>query len=463
MRIRERVKTVLLNLLVLTSFGLTVLLWNNQPQFEVIAPATYVEPEPLGIAHDVEELIRPQAIVFHYGQDRHTKASPIDPPYTMVASQMEKWYFYDFNLYVVTAEQWQALMREKPGIEIRYRAGIPISVVHELFTLRGEMSRDIEEIDRLWLYLEEDEDIVYALFISSEEQKMVRARTVVSPKDLRDSYLRVGNTLPEQYLKVMEADLYDAAQLKISWRTFYLPKETSVMRLYHYNYLPITEKALMDAFFLDPTLVRRILERDGTIIYTDGSRSIQLRPEKQMFTFTDPALPERRGELTIADKLHGAVAFVNQHLGWTDSYYLDKILQRPGEGDVFVFRQYLGAYPLIAGEGNDGETITITSDEGQVVSLKQSLFDYDIYINFDEQVVMSGPELFAYAREQQIDLSLVDDAYLAYRPSVYPGYIKLTPVWVLEKASGEQLLIEAASRQAEGRGTTWTGVGQKRS
>ncbi|UFJ40417.1 two-component system activity regulator YycH [Brevibacillus humidisoli] len=451
-RYKERIKSVVLNLLVLLSFVLTALLWNNQPQFEMIAPVTYVEPEPIGITRELDELIRPEEIVLHYGQNRHTKASPVDPQYTMVTSQMDKWYFYDFHQYVFPASKWRELMQDHVGMEIRYRASIPISVVQELFTFRGEMSRDVTEIDRLWLYLEESEDIVYALFISTEEKEVVRARTVVSPKDLRDSYLKLGNNLPEQFLKVMEAEMYEAPQLRTYWRIFYLPKESSVMRKYRYNYLPITEQALTDAFFLDPTLVRRIMERDGTIIYTDGSRSIQLRQEQPMFTFTDPALPERRGELTPAEKLHSAVGFINQHLGWTDPYYLEQIHERPGEGDVITFRQYMGAYPLVSDEGGSPEALTVTSDEGQVISLKRTLLDYDMYIDFEEFAVMSGPELFAYAREHEVDLSLVHHAYLAYRPNLYVGYIELTPVWVLENITGEKVLIDARSQQTEGSG-----------
>ncbi|WP_126429172.1 YycH family regulatory protein [Brevibacillus marinus] len=450
-RYKERIKTVLLNLLVLISFVLTVLLWNNQPQFEVIRPVTYVEPAPIGVTRELEHLIRPVEIVFHYGENRHTKASPVDPPYTLVTGQMEKWYFYDFHQYELSPEKWRELIQNHMGMEIRYRGSIPISVVNELFTFRGEMSGNVTAMDRLWLYLEESEDIVYALFLSTEEQKAVRARTVVSPKDLRDSYLKLGNNLPEQQLKQMEADAAEPLQLRSYWRIFYLPKEQSVMRKYRYNYLPISEQALTDAFFLDPTLVRRIIERDGTIIYTDGSRSVQIRQEEHMFTFTDPALPERRGELTAAEKLHSAVSFINQHLGWIDGYYLEQMSERPGEGDVMTFRQYMGAYPLVVG-GNTADAMTITADEGQVTLLKQSLIDYDMYIDFAEVTVMSGEELFASARQQQLDVSLVHNAYLAYRPQVYPGYIQLKPVWVLEDISGKKTLLNAQARSAEGSG-----------
>lgn len=447
-RYKERIKTTLLNLLVLISFVLTGILWSNQPQFEVIRPVTYVEPAPLGVPRELEQLIRPVEIIFHYGENRHTKASPADPPYNLVTDQMEKWYFYDFQQHELSPERWRSLIHQQMGLEIRYRNSIPISLVNELFTFRGEMSGNMKAMDRLWLYLEESEDIVYALFISSEEQKAIRARTAVSPRDLRDSYLKLGNNLPGQHLKQMEADAVESLPLRSFWRIFYLPKERSVMREYRYNYLPIPGQALTDAFFLDPTLVRRIVERDGTIIYTDGSRSVQLRQEEHMFTFTDPALPERRGELTAAEKLHSAVSFINQHLGWIDTYYLEQVSERPGEGDVITFRQYIGAYPLMQGEGS-GDVLTIVTDEGRVVSLRQSLLDFDMYIDYSEVTVMSGEELFAYARDQQLDIHFVDDAYLAYQMRVYPGFIQLKPVWVLEHMSGAKMLLDAQPQSSE--------------
>ncbi len=448
---RENTKTVLLNLLVLTSFILTWFLWQNHPQFEVIAPTTYIESKTVGESKQLEELIEPDSIVFHYGADHHTKANANDAQYRVLSSLMAKWYFYDFLYFPLPDDKWQALTKDKPGLEIQFRSTIPLSLASQLFTLRGEIEGDIKGIDRLWLYYEERDDMVYALFLSDEDQRVIRARTVVSPKDLRDSYLPLGKHLPEQILKVKAHNTTTLnSQVMAYWNIYYLPKEPFKMRQFLYSFVPIRNEAVIQAFFLDPTLVRQVVERDGTIIFTDGSRSIQIRPGQPVMTYTDPALPQQKEALTNEDKLRGAVAFVNQHLGWTDTYRFESMEERFGEGDIITFRQYLGAYPLVSRDGGSLDEITATSEEGQIVTLRQPILNLDRYINFKEWTVMSGPELFQYLRSLNFDTNRISNAYLAYECTVYQGYIEMSPAWVVELVDGSRMLVQAKSRNSGG-------------
>ncbi len=450
-RWKEPVKTILLDLLVLASFVLTSMLWNNQPQFEVIAPATYVESKLTGQSRQLDDLVTPESIIFHYGGARHTKANTNDSQYRLLRAEMAKWYFYDFTAYPMPKEKWQALTHDKPGLEIRYGSTVPIPVISQLFTFRGEMDEKIKGIDRIWLYYEESEDIVYALFISGKDQQVIRAKTVVTPKDLRESYLPLGRYLPEEILKVVEREPENSnSQARAFWDNFYLPKDTLKMRKYRYNFLPITDRDLIETFFLDPTLIRQIVERDGTVIYTDGSRSVQIRPERKSMIFTDPALPQRHEPLTNEDTLLAAITFVNKHIGWTDTYRFEQIEKREGEGDQVSFRQYIGAYPLVSEDGQNTDQIALTLEQGQVVTMKRSMIDLDAYIDYQEWSVMSGPELYQKLRQRKVDVKLVKNAYLGYQSRVMRGFVELTPVWVVEKITGEMLVLDAKSTEPKG-------------
>lgn len=66
----DKGKTVLLNFLVLTSLVLTWLLVNSQPKYEYLHPAEYVEHLPMGEKKELRQLVKPQSIVLHYGNDR---------------------------------------------------------------------------------------------------------------------------------------------------------------------------------------------------------------------------------------------------------------------------------------------------------------------------------------------------------------------------------------------------------
>jgi len=459
----ETSKTVLLSLLILLSFFLTSILWSNQPQFQFIEQVEYVESKPVQ-TRQLEELVTPESIVFHYGEDRHTRiyANSGYGQFRNIQEDMEKWYFNNLTYYPLTEEKWTALTRDYKGLEIQFRAAVPLSVINQIFLINGEVNEQLKAIERLWLYYQEDENVVYALFMSKQDKLIYRARTVVSPKELLETYLPLGNPMPEQIMKVVKTTTdVDVSYLRSPfWNIYYLPKNPWKMQKYLYNYLPITEDQLMDAYFLDRNLVRRIVERDKTVIFTDGSRSIQLQPNTQYITYTDPAFQQGRKELTSEEKVRESISFVNKHLGWTDDYHFEKIEENESGTDVITFRQFIGPYPLISQGAQKLDTIRIVAEQGQVVSVNRSLIDLDKYIDNREWTVMSGPELFDHLRNNRIvDTERVQNAYLAYAVQVHQGYVELTPAWVVETLDQRSHVITMPSLR---KGGEWSGLEQSK-
>ncbi|USG65768.1 two-component system activity regulator YycH [Brevibacillus ruminantium] len=448
----EPAKTLLLTLLVISSFCLTALLWTNQPNLQLIEPAQYKESKPVK-EKQLDELVAPESVIFHYGDDRHTKATATDGHYRLVKEEMPKWIFLDFSPYSLPIEKWEKIAREKPGIEIRFRNSIPLSVVGRLVTFRDEVRDKGKGIDRLLLYYEQDEDLVYALFILSGEEQALRSRTSISPKDLRQSYLPTGNTMPEQIMKVVhrEPAVPFLEQNRSSGSIYYLPKNPVRMQSFQFSYQVIDNNQLLDAYFLDRTLVRQIVERDKTVIYTDGSRSVQLRPDQQTITFTDPATLSAAPELTDEEKVKGAVSFINKHLGWTDEFHFETIKKSYNDKDVVTFRQYIGAYPLYSKEGLPIDTIRVTMEAGQVVTMERSLIDLERYVQSKSWMAMSGPELFQYIREKGLaNTDQIQNAYLSYQTVTREDYVELIPIWVVEVINYPNLYIPAQLKQRGG-------------
>ncbi|MFD2368906.1 YycH family regulatory protein [Brevibacillus sp. GCM10020057] len=455
MRWLEPAKTVLLNVLVLASFCLTALLWSNQPKFQFIEPAQYTESKPVQ-EKQLIQLVTPESVVFHYGEDRHTKAVSTDGPYSMIVREMSKWIFLDFTPYTLTNEKWGEIAREKMGLEVRFKSTVPLSIVGRLVTFRDEYDSQIKGVDRLWLYYEKDEDLVYALFLSTEEGKLMRSRTSISLKDLRDSYLATGNPMPEQIMKIVRPERpYSPLEGTAAvWSTYYLPKNQMRMQQYRFSYETISNERLIEAYFLDPSLVRQIMERDKTVIFTDGSRSVQLRSEQQAFTFTDPAYQQSVQELSDEEKVQSAVTFINKHLGWLGDYHFERMKKSYNEKDLITFRQYLGAYPLISENQNEKpiDTIQITSEAGQVVTMSRSLINLNKYIANKSWTVMSGPELYQLIRDRKLaNTEQITNAFLAYQTRFGDGYVDLMPIWVVQMANQSDLFISAQANQGGGK------------
>ncbi|WP_232698035.1 YycH family regulatory protein [Brevibacillus daliensis] len=449
----EKVKSVLLVFLVLLSGVLTFLLLNNQPKLELISPATFFPSDKLGTTKQLEDLLRPESILFHYGEDKHTKAVYTDDVYRILMGEIENWYFSEFTYYPLSEQKWEALTRNQKGLELQYRSQIPISVLSQVLTIRGDVDPRLTGVDRVWLYHEQMDDAVYALFLSKKDQISFRAKTAVTSKDLNNSYLMFGKSLPEQSLHVYKQPKKSPYVVQDSlpyWHIYYLPKNSSTLSLYNYNYLPITRKQLLDTYFLDPGLVRQIVERDGTYIYTDGTRSIQIRSGQQLMTLTSPTWQTADTDIELRDQVQEATVFINQHMGWIDDFRLETVEERMDQNAQVVFRQYLGSYPLISQDAKLIDNIQVNVDKGQVLSMRRSLIDLDTFFGYKDEQVGSGEELFAYLQEKGVDINKISDVYLAYQLVEQKGYVQLIPSWVIEMEGVYNKLIDVRSARVKG-------------
>ncbi|OAJ74701.1 transcriptional regulator [Brevibacillus sp. SKDU10] len=448
----ENIKSVVLVVLVLLSLILTSLLLNNQPQLEFISPATFVPADKQGASKQAKDFVVPDAILFHYGEDRHTKANSSDDVYRILMGQVQNWYFNEFSYYPMTEDKWDSLTRKKLGLELQYNSLIPISVMEQVLTLR-DVDQRLTGIDRVWLYYEEADDTVYALFLSTKDQQSFRAKTAVSPKDLRNSYLLFGKNLPEQILKTYkdpQRSPYIVQNKQSFWSVYYLPKKPSVMSMYNYNYLPISRKQLLESYFLDPGLVRQIVERDGTNIYTDGTRSVQVRNGQHLMTLTTPVWQAGDTQMTAYEQLQESVSFINQHMGWIDEFRLRSMDQRTEGSAQIVFRQYLGAFPIISQDSKLIDNIQLNMDKGQVQSMRRSLIDLDTFFGYKEVNVASGADLITYLQENKIDTEKISNIYLAYQLVEQKGYMQLIPAWVVQLEGVYNKIIDVRSAVPKG-------------
>ncbi|ATO49366.1 YycH family regulatory protein [Brevibacillus laterosporus] len=448
----ENIKSVVLVVLVLLSLIWTSLLLNNQPQLEFISPATFVPADKQGASKQAKDFVVPDAILFHYGEDRHTKAISSDDVYRILMGQVQNWYFNEFSYYPMTEEKWDSLTRKKLGLELQYNSLIPISVMEQVLTLR-DVDQRLTGIDRVWLYYEEADDTVYALFLSTKDHQSFRAKTAVSPKDLRNSYLLFGKNLPEQILKTYKDPQRSPyiVQDKLSfWSIYYLPKKPSVMSMYNYNYLPISRKQLLESYFLDPGLVRQIVERDGTNIYTDGTRSVQVRNGQHLMTLTTPVWQAGDTQMTAYEQLQESVSFINQHMGWIDDFRLRSMEERTESNSQIIFRQYLGAFPVISQDSKLIDNIQLNMDKGQVQSMRRSLIDLDTFFGYKEVNVASGTDLITYLQENKIDTEKVSNIYLAYQLIEQKGYMQLIPAWVVQLEGVYNKIIDVRSAVPKG-------------
>jgi len=168
----------------------------------------------------------------------------------------------------------------------------------------------------------------------------------------------------------------------------YVPTEPLPMVEYRFAYRQFTADQLQRSLFPDPFSTRNLTERDGSEIYTDGKRGLQLSNEQLWMSYTDPAAPAEGGQ-TPLDTALSAVQFVNRHGGWNGDYMLESFGQDPNGSEQRIrFRHYVGtypgAYPIVG--ARDGTPfgpieLTLRNDGPDAVSVAQAQVN-DSFVQF---------------------------------------------------------------------------------
>lgn len=450
----ERVKTIVLVLLIVISLVLSMFLWSSTPKLDSLTPSDYVAPQPIGHKYEATDVIRPSTVLFHTGDGHHKKADLESAIYKEVVSEMNKWSFYDLANVQMTREEWEAFINKRKTMEIVYRHEIPADIASQLFMLRGRIDGELRSVSRILLYESGDKSAVYALLISSRDQRIIRARTSMTPETLTklSTPEKIGG-LPEQILYRTFVDGIES-QIRPARYDFYdplyLPKEQGKMSRYRYFYQPLTIQQVLDAMFVDVSLTRQVTERDGTMIYTNGSQSVSIPVDRNYLLYRHPRHEEENmeGEQANYTALNSALTFVNQHGGWTGRYYLEDIEESSasnrGESISYRFRQYVGAYPLFNGGGPEMNIVSVRVFDGSVSELYYPMRQLDLYFEKIPLTVVSGDELIKRLEKKGIRKEEIDSIELGlYTRSVY-DFIEMKPCWLIYlQNSREPLYIEA--------------------
>ena len=180
-------------------------------------------------------------------------------------------------------------------------------------------------------------------------------------------------------------------------------------------------------------MTRRISERDGATIYTDGRQGLRVWPSGRL----EYNAPEQLAgaSLPLSEILSRAVRFVTQHGGWPVEMRLAQIKEAAAvKTGVFwrlVFRAYAGGLPVV----NTNFGLELRHSSRGVASYRRQLA-----LPADEL----APAKLSSARLQEYIEPLISadkkgepvvDIYPGYAPE--PGSLLLQPIWLLERAGGQ--------------------------
>lgn len=445
----EKFKSTLLFILMANSLVLSGLLWYKQPG-GFYTPANNLsnsESLQIGKPLKIEDVFQPKKVIFHLGNSQQTCALPESDVFQTIKKSMPRWNFYNYSVIQFTKEQWSELMDKKKGIEIQFPLSVPVEMIPSLLGSVG-LSNYMNEVNRLWIYEDSEQQYPIALFLSDKEKKIIMARSTLASGDLNQYFSREKGLGFPPYIPFKR--ITDNKGGKVYQEIDYLPKEQLELAQYRYFYLQITQQQAVNALFPDPQATRQLPKEGGEEFITDGSRALTISDTMDSFVYLGPG-PQGggNGTFTMLNSIVNGVNFINAHGGFGGDYLLDSIedLSPPQKKQINIFfREKIGSYPVYTDAKSKQHMINLQSNLGTVTRYQRSMYNLDTYFEKTFVKVLSGPELLETLKGKEAMIKGID---LGYQAKLENDYIQMVPVWVINYVSGGREMIPASMQTHE--------------
>jgi regulatory protein YycH of two-component signal transduction system YycFG len=435
----ETLKSLTLVMLVGLSLVQSYFLSYSSPSFDPLIQDEYVKTDRIGSQALLEDLLFPDQVVLHLGNQQHTVLYRGTPAYRMVVESVNQRSLDGFRKMSTSALNinWEEVRNKQQGIEVRFRDGIPITVLQRVMQLKGELPSENDTITKVWIFVKETKDEVRTILFTDTPNLVYEVqRSDISGKDI------------ERFATEVQKPDSTGKEVMIPYKTtngdYYLPMQPVAFPAVKLPFKQFTVDQLKRSFFVDPAITRNLSERDGSEIYTDAKRGLQLRNDQRWLNYSDPvaAATSVDNKADLQDNLLSAVQFVNQHGGWNGTYSLQKVPQRllPGN-QPFIFRQYYGSLPLIDQRVNIG-FMKMVVQKGVVASYERSTIIPDTNSASSREMTIIGGEALDVKLNEYSKKNMIISVFPSYHPLVNEQSIDLTPAWAVELRDGTYELLE---------------------
>ncbi|NHN32245.1 YycH family regulatory protein [Paenibacillus agricola] len=435
----EKLKSASLVLLVGLSLVQSYFLSYSPPNFDPLVQDEYVKTDRLGSQALLEELLFPDQVILHLGNQQHTVLYRESDAYKMVVESVNQRTLDGFRKMSTSALNinWEDVRNKQQGVEVRFRDGIPFNVLQRMMQLKGELPLDNDTITRIWIFVKDSKDEVRTVLFTDTPNLVYE----VQKSD-------ISGTDIERFATEVQKPDASGNPVMVPYKTtngdFYVPLKPINFASVKLPFKLFTADQLKRSFFVDPAITRNLSERDGSEIYTDAKRGLQLKNDQRWMTYSDPvaAATSVDNKADLQDNLLSAVQFVNQHGGWNGTYSLQKVPQRllPGN-QPFIFRQYYGHLPVIDQRANIGY-MKMVVQKGVVASYERSTMIPDANGATSKEVTIIGGEALDEKLNEYSKKHAVISIFPAYRPYVNEQSIDLVPAWAVELRDGSYEFLE---------------------
>jgi regulatory protein YycH of two-component signal transduction system YycFG len=425
----EKIKSVVLTILVFISLVLSYFLAYSPPKFDTVVQTDYVRNEVIGTQAELANVLYPEQVILHSGNGTHTLLPLNQQFYHMIYDDFLKRKIYDGFHQTSSSTSWDYIRSQSKGIELRFKEAVPLHVLQSILQIKEDTPTEDNLISRMMIYIVRNTDEVRTFFFSNRNEIVYESvRVDISAINVR-KYVAFGASLTNYHMS--------------TWCDSYLPDKPITLPKMQAKYTEFTADQLKRSLFVDPSMMRYLTGRDGTQIYTDGKRGLQLKYDKHWMNYSDPISIPVESRNDIKENLLSSIQFINQHGGWNGSFVYSQMTPTQGTGpQTLLFRQYMDNYPLISLNSNPFGYIKLTLQKATVSAYERSLVNIDSKNTIRSDASLPGGSDLDNLLNNYVKKLQVVAVFPAYQVNVIKdGKVDLIPRWAVELKDGTNEFI----------------------
>jgi regulatory protein YycH of two-component signal transduction system YycFG len=374
---------------------------------------------------DMATVASPGKILVHLGNASHTLFTPSSSFYDKAWNYSKKaisaiWV----GAKAMPVDVGADFFEQKAGLEIVFPNPLPVPFVKRLFNIEAGdevnfnnimlSSYSLVEDGGLWAYLKDSDGRYYRINKSGDSVELSALLKEVSESN------------PPLFAAIPPGSV----NLKIS-RGIYVPLLPHDLPQYGVKHEKVINDRLAARFFADFSVARKIEERDGAVIYTDGQRALRIYHDGTL-EYSFPGVKEQKKNVSFYDALKTAVDFISIHGGWPQGAFLSSYDISSGLNGTsynFKFGIRINGYPVVS----EKEYLSVTVDGSQVKSFYRNMAIADKPGQIREMISpIKAMDIAVSTR----NIKSVED--------IYPAYVmdsgEYIPTWVI-KSQGHDIII----------------------
>ncbi|BBI36766.1 YycH family regulatory protein [Cohnella abietis] len=427
----EKGKSGLLFLLVVLSLVQSYFLAYSKPYLEarVNTELSYVKTEPLGKGEKLENLIFPEQLVLHMGNDKHTVFYPgAQRFYELILTKLQLRTFKGMKRESLNAIDWDKIRQEDLGVELRFGRPIPFELLQRVFRIDGDFLFSRDSIDRIWIYTSKGREEVRTFFFSADGRYVYESQRADLTVGDVEGYVGFGQFW----------DPYTSEDGNI-----YIPDKpiTRLMEM-EVPFTRYTPDQMQDNLFFDPSSTRIIRDKTGPLYYTDNKKGLKIDQDGTWLFYTDPTAPTSGDDNNMIDNVMSAINFVNEHGGWNGQHKLVKEVEPESGNAIIRFQQYYREVPIVSSSSMNFGYMQLTLQQGLVSSYNRSLLILGSEVtNKHSRQLPGGKPLRELLNQMDPTGKNIEALFPAYKPTIGEQSVVLSPVWAVRLVSGEVVIL----------------------